>query len=281
MRIRNLIELSEKERNELKQVQLDLLVEFSNFCNANSLTFYLFGGTLLGAVRHQGFIPWDDDIDVCMPRSDYDKFCEIYKENENFFLQNTKTDKKYFYHFSKLTKKDTTYNEYLTQRIGHIKNVFIDIFPINCVPTKRSFSYLHYNFWVFILNKKSYPISLTPLKKKKQTFTYKLMTIVSWILLWWCSYHFASILRDRFMKKHQYANSGLCIVGTRLKKYYPTSCFEGETLVKFENLYMPAPLNYREYLKIMYGDYLSLPPLEERIAHHYLVEFKGTKNETR
>ena len=93
----NKIELTEEQRIELKNTQLELLDEFKSFCVKNNLRFYLFGGTLLGAVRHKGFIPWDDDIDVCMPRKDYDKFCSLYKENDTYFLQNTNTDKYYFY----------------------------------------------------------------------------------------------------------------------------------------------------------------------------------------
>ena len=124
------IELTADQRDALKNTQLELLDEFKMFCEKHNLTFYLFGGTLLGAIRHKGFIPWDDDIDVCMPRKDYDRFCLLYQENDKYFLQNTKSDKYYFYHFSKLLKKGTIYDEYFTQRLKSKKAVFIDIFPL-------------------------------------------------------------------------------------------------------------------------------------------------------
>ena len=91
--------------NELQQKERDLLKIFIDFCDENKLTYFLVGGTLLGAIRHKGFIPWDDDIDVAMPREDYDKFVSLaskrFTKNNNVFFQNYRTDKHYPYVFSK------------------------------------------------------------------------------------------------------------------------------------------------------------------------------------
>ena len=270
--MKKMIELKDYERQALKDVQLEILDELKRFCAENNLKFYLFGGTLLGAVRNNGFIPWDDDIDVCMTRKDYDRFLKIYKENDEFFLQTTSTDKYYFYHFAKLMKKNTIYNEYFTQNIKTKKGIFIDIFPINGYPDKRITKF-HYNFWLFILNKKSYPLNVSKVKKTKRSFSYILMTIVSWLLLWWAPYHLCAKMRNSFMKNHQYENSDSVIVGTNLRKIYKRDYFLGTTDVRFEGRLMWAMNDITKYLTTMYGNYMELPPESERVPHHYLVDF--------
>lgn len=268
------IALSENERIVLKNTQLELLDEVKCFCDENSLTFYLMGGTLLGAIRHKGYIPWDDDIDVCMPREDYDRFLNLYKENSVFFLQSTGTDRHYFYHFSKLMKKGTTYNESFTQNIKSRKGIFIDIFPINGYPDKKIAEF-HYKFWLFIFNKKAYPLNVVKDRKIKRDASYVLMTIVSWLFLWWTPYHLCAKMRNSFMKRHQYAKSKKCFVGADLRKIYDKDVFAGKSEVIFEKRAMYAMNDPCLYLSKTYGDYLKLPPENERVPHHYLVEFKG------
>lgn len=271
-----MIELNGKQREKLKSVQLELLDEFASFCKEHHLTFYLFGGTLLGALRHGGFIPWDDDVDVCMPRKDYDRFCELYKETDIFFLQNTKTDRYYFYHFAKLMKKGTLYREYFTQNINAKKHIFIDIFPINGYPNKSNFlSLFHYNFWLFVLNKRSYPKCVCKTRTIKRNATYRVLTVLSWLLLWWAPFHLCAKMRNDFMKRHQFKRSPNCIVGTNLRKIYSRDFFEGTSKVQFEGRTMPAMGEPSKYLTKMYGDYMQLPPENERTPHHYLVEFKA------
>lgn len=272
-----MIELNSLQRKQLKEIQLELLDEFASFCKKNNLTFYLFGGTLLGAVRHKGFIPWDDDIDVCMPRKDYDLFCKLYKMNDRYFLQNASTDKSYFYHFSKLLKNDTIYNEYATYKLKNNKGIFIDIFPINGYPDlKNKLYFYNYNFWLFILNKKSYPMSFLKIRKAHRNFSYCLMTVIAWALLWWCPYHLCAKMRNRFLRLHQFeSSSNNCIVGTNLRKVYEKKYFVGYSEVEFEGRTMPAMEDVTKYLAKMYGDYMQLPDEKERIPHHYLTEFKG------
>lgn len=272
--MKKMIKLTNDQRVTLKNTQLELLDEFKNFCDANHLRFYLFGGTLLGAIRHGGFIPWDDDIDVCMPRKDYDEFLKLYKGNNKYFLQTTETDKYYFYHFAKLMKKNTLYAEFFTQKIKAEKGIFIDIFPINGYPSKK-ISIFHYNFWLFLLNKRSYPLNVSKTKKIKRSFCYVSMAILSWMLFWWAPYHLCAKMRNDFMKRHQYGNSGNVIVGTNLRKIYNRNSFAGLTVISFEGRAMYGMDNAGKYLTKMYGDYMKLPPEPERTPHHYLVDFKG------
>ena len=118
--------------NELQQKELDLLKEFVKFCELHNLTYFLIGGTLLGAIRHLGFIPWDDDIDVGMPRPDYDRFCELAEKHfvGDIFFQSYRSDKGYPYIFSKLRNSNTTFIEKIYRHVPMNHGVYIDIFPL-------------------------------------------------------------------------------------------------------------------------------------------------------
>ena len=119
--------------NELKQQQLDILKAFIKVCNKYNLEYFLVYGTALGAIRHKGFIPWDDDIDVAMPRKDYDKYIELQKEYEGtpYFIQTFKSDPCYIYNYAKLRDSSTTFleNAFKNHRIN--QGVFIDVFPVD------------------------------------------------------------------------------------------------------------------------------------------------------
>lgn len=157
--------------NELHKTQLEMLKEFDQLCNDNNLTYFLTGGTLLGSVRHQGFIPWDDDIDLGMPREDYIKLQKIFEKNdEKYFLQHFDSDPYFGIPISKLRRKNTYYPEkVLKNNQGH-KGVFIDIFPWDYIP-KNIFKKIFQKLLLkplkrMVLIKKNY--SLTNKEKSKQ-----------------------------------------------------------------------------------------------------------------
>lgn len=270
------IELTNQEIQQLKDVQIELLDELKAFCENNDIRFYLFAGTLLGAIRHKGFIPWDDDIDVCMPRKDYEKFLSLYKENDKYFLQTANTDKYYYYNFAKLMKKGTIYSEYVSCRTKCQKGIFIDIFPVSGIPDKnKKIKFANYYFWLFVLNKRAFPKKFNMIIKNKHGFVYKLLTVISWILLWWCPCNHAARMRNNFMRRHSKKPTKECICGVELMRPYPFEAFSGEKDVEFEGRMMPAMADPTIYLKIAYGDFMSLPPEKDRVPHHFLTEFKG------
>ena len=136
------MERKKLEIEEIKHIEVDILKHVVKICNRHKLRYFLAYGTLLGAVRHQGFIPWDDDIDICMPRPDYDKFIEIWQkektlnESLNFGLLFPSPGNNYFYEFAKVTATDTVCEVNLP--ILDIKGlgIWIDIFPLDGMPTK-------------------------------------------------------------------------------------------------------------------------------------------------
>jgi len=130
------VELTQEQNARLKAIELDIFKAFLKVCKENDLRYFLAGGTLLGAVRHKGFIPWDDDMDVLMPRKDYDRFLEIGQSllPPEYFLQTRQTDREYPCNFAKIRDSRTTFVEKsLKDRvINH--GVYIDIFPLDYFP---------------------------------------------------------------------------------------------------------------------------------------------------
>lgn len=130
------ITITEEDSNKIKKVLLELLCKFDDFCKKNDLTYYLFAGTLLGAVRHKGFIPWDDDIDVVMPLEDYHRLINMDPKcvSDDTFVQSYKSDPEFIQSFMKLRKDGTIFKEFLTQHWNIHHGIYIDIFPMDGIP---------------------------------------------------------------------------------------------------------------------------------------------------
>lgn len=133
------MELNEEILHKLQRKQLEILLEFDRVCNEMRLNYSISSGTLLGAIRHKGFIPWDDDVDVVMLREDYEKFLEEGKRYlpKNYFIQTYENDKNYPHNFVKIVDISTTLREGYTSNIDMINGIFIDIFPIDRVSSNK------------------------------------------------------------------------------------------------------------------------------------------------
>ncbi len=275
--IKPIVDLDNNQRKKLKQVQLELLDVFVTFCKEHNLTYYLLGGTLLGAIRHHGYIPWDDDIDVCMPIGDYLKLVKDFDNSSKYYIDNRESNRFYFHHYSKLTKRDTVYIEYSIQKTKWRQGIFLDIFPIYYVPENKNFSYYLFYFKLYILNRRATPKFLIPpgtIMKKKTTS--KIADVISWILLWWCPRSLAAKWRDSFLYKHTIKKTSVVSVGLNLGRRRPVKLFEGRSSVQFEGRLLDAPKLAEENLIACFGmDYMTPPKKENQIPHHYVVEFKA------
>jgi lipopolysaccharide cholinephosphotransferase len=268
--------------NDLQIVMLDSLKEFIRVCEKHKLKYYLIGGTALGAIRHGGFIPWDDDLDVGMPRPDFEKLLKLKDEfKKPYFLQHYTTDPSYTYGFMKLRNSNTTYIE--TTLVQHNINhgVWIDIFPIDGMSKKNNATkvkgikphLLWFAFYFTFLGHFWKKPRLKTLWRDIPGYIVSIIFIPLNIGNW------LTRLIHRCMKKISYSEATL--VGS-----YHTWSFNKEALpkdfygdgkkVKFEDIEAIIPSNYDAYLTAKYGNYLQLPPENKREGHHKNYGFSLT-----
>ncbi len=260
--------MTSENLKKLHEVEVEILNEFVRICDKYKLQYFLAGGTLLGAVRHKGFIPWDDDLDVTMPRNDYEKFLEIAKSelNNKYMIDNKNTNPKYYLNFTKIRKKNTIFEQDFQVNYDGPKGIWLDVFPLDeakslnnkLTPIQRKinnviFRLVHYKNG-FVLGKKFNSI---------KRFLRKLVFLKNTTLL-----NFQDkILR---MQNNKGGNCILCLASTydykreifEKKNYFPAKELE------FEGKKYKVPKEYKMVLKQIYGDYMQLPPKDKQITHN-------------
>lgn len=251
---------------QLQQIELNMLKIFIEICEKEKLHYYLLGGTLLGAVRHKGFIPWDDDIDVGMPRRDYEIFLSVAKKYlpTYYFLQTPYTDKEYPLPFAKIKDSRTIYKERPYRNLNMHHGVWIDIFPLDFCPKK----YLWFNICYRLLRRR-----ITCNVEGTNRLKRKISKFLSCLI---CpSRDYAVRSRDFLLKSIKDAPLTINWGGAWGKKeIVPTEWYgEGGNLT-FEGLQVKGPKHYDKWLTQVYGDYMKLPPVEKRIVAHEPVEIK-------
>ena len=254
----------------LRQIELDLLNKLRTFCDEHNLQYFLSNGTLLGAVKYQGFIPWDDDIDILIPRKDYDILIEKFEDFGNYKLFSHERVSGYAFPFAKLCDM-TTRKEETNNNNGVELGVDIDIFPLdmwNDDAIKQAKKQM--NTMTMLRLAKNYDITAkNPLKS-----VVKKVTAI-----------FCKILGSSFWVKrmHQHAtettdksdNVG-CIAWPvyGLSEIIPAKAFSDTVEVMFEGEKCPAPIGYDAYLRSLYGDYVQDPPLEKQKTHHRFSAYR-------
>lgn len=129
--------MNQEELRKMQMLQVELLEEVDRICTKHHISYSIEGGTLLGAIRHNGFIPWDDDVDIAMVRSEYKKFCKACEKDldkEKFFLQNHDTDSEYRWGYAKVLKNDTSFVRYGQEHMKMRRGVYVEIFPMDGIP---------------------------------------------------------------------------------------------------------------------------------------------------
>ena len=267
------MEWLENLHNELLQI----LVFVNKICKENNIKYYMDGGTLLGAVRHGGFIPWDDDIDITMPREDFNKFIDAVSNlnSSDYALGWITTNKKYYLPFAKVYKKNTIFidDDLLGSKVQ--TGIFIDIFPLDYLNKN--------NFWVKFKRKvvlgigaiRYYKIASFKTGKFKKIFS----CLVSFLFNQKCLNKMQTkLVVKRKSKKTKYI-AHFFDVYSFSHIVYPISFFDSSVNIKFEGIDFCAPSEYDGLLRIIFGDdYLILPPIEKRVSHNpYLIKFSNGK----
>ena len=261
----------EKKPLELKEIQkcaLEILVKVAEVCNQNNFRYSLAYGTLLGAIRHKGFIPWDDDVDIFMPRPDYDAFIEYLHNNpiENLRIYNTKYSKKYSFAITRISDERYIIVESKYRNCG--MGVFIDIYPIDGLGNTIEESLVKYKQIRPFLDEMVYIATNAKLPHRLMCTSTK-----RWLRLFYSKLigpHYLQKRIENFVFKCDYYSCKYVGVPIWVWKtpIYKRSWFEEYVTVIFEGYKFKAIKNYDEYLRIDYGDYMQLPPIEERISHH-------------
>ena len=266
----NNYKMNELSLQEQKQVALDILSEIDEICKKNRFKYSLAYGTLLGAVRHKGFIPWDDDIDIMMPRADYEKFIEYCKyEHTGFSLASYATDPQYGYIFSKACDKGTVV---VPQNMKWKKHgIQVDIFPIEKLgkdlqAAKRKYASKRFAQELFVAwNWQRFE------KNPHKTLPWNVAKFGMF-----CISRFVSNKRLIKSIHHHYRNPsfedgeyvGIICGAYRQREIMHSSIYEEYEDIVFEGKTFRSISKWHEYLTTVYGDYMQLPPEEKRVTHH-------------
>lgn len=247
---------------ELQQVELDVLRELAVRCEAASVRWFVTGGTLLGAVRHRGFIPWDDDIDVAMPRPDYDRFEALCRRSADpsFTWQSYRTDPAFPFAYGKLGRTGTGIRELPTADLAIRQPIHLDVFPLDGAPASAPARRLHALLVKLAVTTLGARIRRTGVRR---LIAYPLRLVPrSWAIR----------LIDRLAAAFPYDCSPRVVNAAGAWGYdrecQPRDRFEPASALEFEGLPVPGPGRWHEYLSQVYGDYQRLPPPDQRRPRH-------------
>lgn len=258
-----------KNITQLQQVALQILCDFAEFATAHNLTYYLCAGSLLGAVRHGGFIPWDDDIDVSMPRADYDTLLQLGdKLPAHLLLQHHNNTAYYPQNFAKLVNKNTTVVELGGQNNYNIRGVYIDIFPIDGAGSTYKKAVRRRKFTSIFRH--LIPVSANIPDNKKRNFLKRiLLQLIRKADTKKLQNKFEKFLRRKPYQKSSYVAVFVGAYG--LKEIMPRVVYGSPTYIDFCGIQFNAPSKVECYLTTRFGNYMALPPEERRTSGHNFV----------
>ena len=256
---------------EIREVQMKIMDVIHEFCIENDIKYSLSDGTLIGAVRHKGYIPWDDDIDIYMLREDYERFEKLYPNvlKDNYVLSSMYRDDKWHLTFAKVwdNRTLTDISSKNTQSYG----VFVDIFPIDDVPNNLC-EWKKYMRSMKLRNK----ILTNRFRRlsKQRTFFNNIGIIAIKLFTFWMSSKKVLALMDSYAQKYNNKGYHYCYensYGPCLKSPFPKDLFNKLSYYQFENRKYLAFEDANQYLTLSYGDYMKLPPEKDRVHHEEIA----------
>lgn len=260
--------MEELSLNEIKQIELDILKEFHSFCVQHNIRYFISHGTLLGAIRYKHFIPWDDDLDVLVPREDYERLLKIYQNSERHHLFSYERNPNYLYPYAKLCDMSTRkveggYNN------GVELGLDIDVFPLDhwdddLEKAKQEVKHQQQNIFCLGLTKLQKPDSHHPAKRFVKGIAMALCKMRG------SRYYLGKIMQGAYKPEQ----TGSRYMGSKAWNIYgerdiiPAEAFAEAIELEFEGEMFFAPVGYDTLLSSLYGDYLPEPPVEKRKTHH-------------
>jgi len=252
---------------EQREVMLEILEHIDQFCKANDITYFLGFGTLLGAVRHKGFIPWDDDVDVIMDRKNYDKFVSLHQQGDESRYKVFTYKEGCPIAFAKICDEKTLKEEKTSTKC--VKGIDVDVFPFDHAPdddAERNKIFKKVSRYQFFITSKElrYRKGRAFLKNLYLFFAHIVFKSLSTIKLLKKIDDLCRATNAANLNSHTISNLRSYLGPNRFDK----EIFDEAVPMEFEGRYFPAPKGYDAFLKEEYGDYMQLPPIEKQVTHH-------------
>lgn len=258
--------LSEAELRAVQLIELEMLVEVDRICKKHKIHYNIIAGTLLGAVRHGGYIPWDDDADVAMLRPEYEKFrraCKAELDTSRFYFQDHRNTEGYRWGYGKLRRKDTLFLREHQEHMPYEQGVFIDIFPLDGVPDnyfRRSIQ----NLECFCVRKLLW--ARVGKIAEKNFWKRQLYALLDKISEQDIFRHYREMVRRANRRKTRMVRI-LTFPTPNDEWGYYRCWYENSADTEFEGIIFQGIKDYDSYLSFKFGDYMELPPMEERKVH--------------
>ncbi len=264
-------EYDDKILKHLQSLELMILKEFIKICEENNLTYYMYAGSLLGTIRHKGFIPWDDDLDVIMFRDDFEKFKKIFisTPNDKLELLTNETEEDYFHLLAKLMLKNTLFEENWVNQVDFHIRINMDIFVLDDL-SDNAFKRNYQLKKAFLYNKL---LIMSEIKLDDLPILTKFITHSGYYILNLLGIKPRWIVKRclNFLNKYRDENCEFVFDISATAEEYPQiftkNGFKQVKKANFEDIEVNIPANYDEILKSLYGDYMQLPPKEDRYNH--------------
>lgn len=257
------------DTDRLKEIQVELLNSVSEFCEKNNLEYFLAYGTLIGAVRHKGFIPWDDDIDLIMKRADYETFISTFNDHHEVHKVYTSRNTAWYpFPYAKISHERTVLkeeNDNMTEDIG----VNIDLFPLDFMPEDNK-----------ILKRIKFQYNMLMLKSirinKERSFLKNMILRISKFFLQGKSANGIAREIERIATSDygRSENMGNIVFTEKNTDHAPAEAFSAFEMCEFEGRQYHIPKGYDHWLRSFYGDYMALPPVESRVTHHHFTAYE-------